>query len=115
MSSYSFNKINRKGTDWGVDTSNYEFIKSSDLEIGNVYEIYGVFFHNKGKFGESGVLILDGKLVDLPKHMNDNMKELLNNDEFISDVKAGKVGIKVYTYDTEIRQDCIGFDLVMID
>ena len=109
---YDLSNVNgKKSIDWEYDTTNFEFINRKDMEIGKEYNVHGFFFHNKSKFGESGVVILDDAFVDLPEHMNAGIKNMLTIQEFIDDVKSNKIGLKVYKYDTELRKDCIGFEI----
>lgn len=112
---YDLADVNGKSRiDWEYDTTDFEFVNRKDMrhDDGHIYNVHGFFFHNKSKFGESGVVILDKAYVDLPAHMNDGIKNLLTIPKFIEDVKADKIGLKVYRYDTETRKNCVGFEIV---
>ena len=111
---YDLSEVNGKSSiDWEYDTKDFEFVNRKDMRHdGHIYNVHGFFFHNKSKYGESGVVILDKAFVDLPKHMNDGIKHLLSIQDFIDDVKADKIGLKVYRYDTDTKENCVGFEIV---
>ena len=110
--SYNLNCVNNKGIDRGIDTKDFEFIKRQNMEINKEFTVRGIFFHNKSKFGKAGVVILDDCFVDLPEHQMEGIESLLKEPEFIEDIKAGKISIKPYLYDTDTRKDCVGFEFI---
>ena len=42
----------------------------------------------------------------------EGIEELLKNPEFVEDIKAGKISIKPYLYDTDTRKNCVGFEFI---
>ena len=107
----SFAKKHKKGViDWGVDTKDFEYFKLSDLYEMNgadaTYTLKGLFI-NKNKpekqlkeFGASPVGILEDKLVNLPSHMADEVKEIMADEEDIADIKAGNVWFRIRSYES---------------
>lgn len=62
-----------------------------------VYKVLGLYI-NEGKFGEQGSAVLEDVQVNLPKHLNNVIKEICSDEELVSDINAGKVGFKIYEY-----------------
>lgn len=100
-----FNKVR-----FGIDTSNFEYIKLSDIfnsekDGGNdvVHPINGIFVHSsKNGLGDSPVIIdADAKkLVNLPSHMTETAREILADDEAVEAINNGKVGYTIYEYES---------------
>lgn len=91
------------------------FIKPSDLELGAVYQVLGMFTHEKGKYGTSGTIVLNDSLLSAPSHMVSTIKEVLQDGESISLINNGLVGVKAYTYQSAKYGEQIGLEWVDID
>lgn len=103
-------KFNR--TTFNIDTTDYKYTKLGDIyksenEGGGdtVHKINGIYVH-KSKLGESPVIIdSDNKrLVNLPSHMTETVKEILADSEAVETIKAGKVGYVIYEYESHGKQ-----------
>lgn len=77
----------------------------ADGEQGTVYTLHGLYINHKSKFGDAPVAITDDYLVNLPKHLLDTVKSMLQDDEFIEAVNAEKVGFMIYTYTVKNSND----------
>lgn len=100
----SFGTKRSKGTvNFNVDVSGFEFKSLKDLEVGSIYKIDGLYINTKSKFGSHPVAIVadDKILVDLPKHLVEEVKDILSDAEDVADIKAGKCGFRVYEYTTD--------------
>ena len=64
----------------------------------NFWVILGAFVHN-GQYGENAVLVTKDCYVNLPDHMVQKVKDLLNDDEVIEQINAGAAGFKIYEYE----------------
>lgn len=62
-----------------------------------VYKVLGLYI-NEGKFGEQGSAVLEDEQVNLPKHLNNVVKEIRSDEKLISDINAGLVGFSIYEY-----------------
>ena len=93
------NKVNR----WDVNTDGFEYKKIADIVAADgedvAYTVRGVRISRGGKYGDSAVVILDTCFVNLPKHMVEDMDQILASGEDVEDIKAGKVGIEFYSYE----------------
>lgn len=98
-----FNKTN-----FDIDTTNFEYIKLQDIFNSKknggadvVHSVNGVFVH-KSQLGDSPVIIdaENKKLVNLPSHMAETIREILSDSEAVEAIKANKVGYTIYTYES---------------
>ena len=101
-------RFNKGGIDWGVDTKALNYMKLSELSVGETRKIQGVFINSKGNFDAHPVAISDGVLIDLPSHQTDTVKEILESPEVVEAIKAGHVGFTVRSYDSDKfgKKDC---------
>ena len=84
-----------------VETNNFKWVDlktlyNTDPEKG--YQVLGLFTNNSGKFGTEPVAIVDGFLVNLPRHLLVAVQQMLDSDEIIQYIKDGHCGFKIYQY-----------------
>lgn len=91
-----FNKGNK--IDWNYETEGFEFKSPSEMELDKVYPMHGVFTTPDSGYGVGGVIICDDCLLNVPQSYVDTVKEILADQEAIEQIKAGKLGFKVGTY-----------------
>ena len=92
-------------------TENVEYIK---LKAGSSdFRVDGIGFSR----GISGVQPLAIRITDdlteivtLPSYKYDEVQQLLEDEDFISDVRAGKVNIETYEYTAHIKENGKEFD-----
>lgn len=89
----------------------FDFTIPKDFKYKSLHDLYNnhgenythlvmsMYISNKGKFGDSSVIATPYELVNLPKHLNDTVKTMLNDDECITAINSHKLGFKIYTYD----------------
>lgn len=110
----TFNK-----TSFGIDTRDYEYIKLSDVANGSspdeIHPINGLYVQSSA-LGDSPVVIdvQAKKLVNMPKHLGETFREILNNAEAVQAIKDGKVGYTIYTYEAHART-CYSINFVNIN
>ena len=103
-------KHKKGGIQWGIDTAEFEYFKLEDLfkkdGADATYQLCGVFINrNKTEkelkeYGPSVVAILGDKLVNLPSHMEEEVKAIMSDEEDIADIKAGNVWFKIRSYES---------------
>lgn len=71
----------------------------------HIYKVNAMYVNKKGKFGESPIIATDNELVNLPSHLIETVKEMMKDDEVIEVVNHGKLGFKIYTYETAQRKE----------
>ena len=109
-------KYNKVNTIFDIDINDFEFIDGYDFIAtygARTIPINGLYINKKGIYKDHPVAILvdEKKLLDLPSHMTETVKEILSDDESINLIKKGMVGVKAHTYtDTKYHKECVGFD-----
>lgn len=100
-------KYNKGNRIFDIDTKDFAFAKLEDLfAIGKdkTYKVDGLYINNGGRFNPHPVAVVteSALLVDLPSHMTDTVKEVLNDAESINLIKKGCVGFKVRQYTDKV-------------
>ena len=99
-------KLNK--TTFGIDTTDFQYIKLADIfnsenEGGKdvIHNINGLYVH-KSQLGDSPVIIdeKNKRLVNLPSHTAETVREILADDEAVQTIKDGKVGYTIYEYES---------------
>lgn len=103
-------KHKKGGIQWGIDTKDFEYFKLQDLfeKDGEnaAYQLCGVFVNSNKtekelkEYGASVVAILADKLVNLPSHMEEEVREIMKDEEDIADIKAGNVWFRIRSYES---------------
>lgn len=94
----SISKLNKKKNPFTFDASDLDYVKLDSLELGKVYTIRGCFINTKAMYGDHGVIVTDLGKIDLPPHLNDAIKAILDDDDLINEINAGKSGFQVVVY-----------------
>ena len=84
-----------------VETNNFKWVNLKTLyntDPEKQYKVLGLFTNNSGKFGIEPVAIVDGFLVNLPRHLLVAVQQMLDSDEIIQYIKDGHCGFKIYQY-----------------
>ena len=100
----SFASRHSKGSKFNVNTEGFEYKNLEDLyneDATAIWPIQGLYINKKSKFGNAPVAICEGFFANLPSHLLDECVEILTSEDDINDIKAGKVGFSVYTYEKE--------------
>lgn len=103
-------------TSFGIDTKDFEYIKLGQVAEGSapgeVHPIDGMWVHASA-LGDSPVIIdaQAKKLVNLPSHLGETVREILSNTEAVDAIKAGKVGYTIYQYESH-NKTCYGINFV---
>ena len=74
------------------------YFKLADLFEDQVYVVKSIYLNRKSKYGDHYVALVEtakGDIygVNLPKYANETIIGLLNNDEMVAAINAGKCGI----------------------
>jgi len=102
-------KHNKGAINWGIDTEGFEYYKLQDLYelVGDDdLKLYGLFINSKNHsdYGASCVAILEDRFVNLPQHMIPEIEEILSDAEDVAAIKAGKVGFRIRTYESDKKK-----------
>lgn len=91
---------NKNVFDVPFDTKELPFIKCVELADGE-HKVYG-WFSTNGRYGRQYTLILRNVLLNLPKHMTDEMDSMTYEDA--QAVKSGHVAVKRTDYIAQGRK-----------
>lgn len=101
------NRFNKGGVKFDVNIEGFTFIDLKSLyektTKGEIFTVDGLYINKKSSFGDHPVAILvkDELLVDLPSHMTDTVKEMLQDPEVVNAIKSGQVGFTIDEYTSE--------------
>lgn len=86
------------GAIFSINTEGFEFKKITDFPLDKEMAVRGAFISKGGKYGDSASIILDDCFMNIPKHLVDDVKDLISNPEAINQVEAGKLACSIYEY-----------------
>lgn len=117
---FDITKLNHKPKFPNYDTHDKEYLSLSDMynNYGKdaIYIIRAIFVNTKSKFGDAPVFGIDEGLVNVPKHVLENAKTLLENEDAIKAINNGECGFKVVTYHSgTYNRDCFSVEFVTIE
>lgn len=98
------NIINKYGSafpEYNFSEREREFAKLQELSEGVRYTIQALFINTKGKFGDQGVIYTEDKIVNLPKHLLELVKELRADNEVTQAINERQLAFEVYNYSTD--------------
>ena len=99
---YSFaNEFNREKL-FDIDTSNFDYMSLEDIYDGDesrVFPCCGVYMSTKGYYGEHPVIATENYYVNLPQHLTDMVRSILNDKRAIKAINDGLVGFTIYSYE----------------
>lgn len=99
-------------TTFGIDTTDFPYTTLADIfnsenEGGKdvVHKINGFYVH-KSPLGDSPVIIDEEnkRLVNIPRHTTETVREILADDEAVQTIKDGKVGYTIYDYESHCKR-----------
>ncbi len=66
----------------------------------NKYIVLGIYINRKSKYGDAPVIVSKDCYINLPKHLLDTVKEMLEDEELVTAINNREFGIEVYEYET---------------
>lgn len=94
-----FAKTHAHGAKFSIDTKGFEFKKISEFPLDTEIIVRGALISKGGKYGDSASLILDDCFMNIPKHLVDDVRELLADAEAIEQVESGLLAVSIYEYE----------------
>ena len=108
-------KYNKGGTVFEVDIKDFKFVSLEELykrDNGKtIFGIDGLYINKKSSFGDHPVAIVacEEMLVDLPAHLTEDVKLMLQDQEVVEAIKNNKVGFIVQEYEQKkYKKLCYG-------
>lgn len=103
---------------FGIDTTGYKYVDLKTLyetDPQAKHKVLGFFINNKGKFGPEPNAILENKMIaNLPRHLLDTVKQLLDDNRYAEYIKDGHVGFSIYQYHSN-RYDRDAYSVTWLD
>lgn len=107
-------KYNKGGITFDIDISGFTFVDLKSLYSkapNEVFKFDGLYINKKSSFGDHPVAIMckEEMLVDLPAHLVEDVKSMLQDQEVIEAIKNGKVGFSIHEYEQkQFKKKCYG-------
>ena len=110
-----FSKYRRNvSIDWGVDTSQFPFVKCSDVELDAKIPVYGMFITPDSGYGEGAIVILEDALLSLPQRYVGQIKDMMDDADVVQAIKDGQAAIIVTTFESK-KFKKTGYDVEFTD
>ena len=94
-----FSKYRRNmSIDWGIVTTEFPFVKCSDMPLEEKIPIYGFFITPDSGYGEGAIVILEKELLSLPQRYVQEIKDYMDDPEVVEFTKAHKAAIIITTF-----------------
>lgn len=111
----SFATRYNRGAKFNVNTEGYKYISLKDLQdpgdLEKVFKLLGLYINTKSKYGEVPVAIIEGTFVNLPKHLTEDVREMLGDPETVQEIRGGKCGFRIREYDdARFNRHCYSVD-----
>lgn len=105
---FSFAKQFNKNT-FDIDVTDFEYVKLATLynaDAPDTTYVVNAMWVTKSPLGDSPVFVVAelGKMVNMPQHTAAMVREITANAAAVDAIKNGKVGFKVYTYESHGKQ-----------
>lgn len=110
-----FSKYRRNmSIDWGVDTSDFPFVKCSEQPLEEKIPIYGFFITPDSGYGEGAIVILEHELLSLPQRYVEDIKKFMDDTDVVDAVKDHNCGIVITTFESK-KYKKQGFDVEFVE
>ena len=99
--------------------SEFKYVSLSELYQRNgankVYKVMAMYINRKSRYGDAPIIATDSELVNIPAHMLDTVKIMLQDDEVIEAVNTGKLGFTIYQYENKQQGHNLYFSINWVD
>ena len=110
-----FSKYRRNvSIDWGVETSDFPFVKCSDMELNTKIPVFGMFITPDSGYGEGAIVILEDSLLSLPQRYVAQIKDMMDDAEVVQAIKDNQAAIIVTTFESK-KFKKTGYDVEFTD
>ena len=83
-----------------------EVLYNEDPE--QIHDVKALYINTKSRFGDAPCVAIDPVIiVNLPSHLLETVKEMINNDECVDAINNNEVKFKIYSYkDKTFNKTC---------
>ena len=77
-----------------------------------IHDVKALYINTKSRFGDSPCVAIDPVIiVNLPSHLLETVKEMINDDECVAAINNNEVKFKIYSYkDKTFNKTCYGVE-----
>ena len=113
----SISKFNSKGITFKFQApKTFTYYKLKDfpelIDTNKVNTIRGFFISTGGKYGEGAVMVTDTCYINLPSHMINRVKQIINDPDTVQQINEGAAGFKIRSYDDNYGKKSLTVDFV---
>ena len=103
MARFSIQKRYNKERVFNVDTSKFDYYSLGEIyeNDNKIYQVRGIYINTRSHFDDAPVIATNDKYVNLPAHLLNTCKEILNDAQAIKAINDGYVGFSIYKYEKE--------------
>lgn len=98
--------------------STFEFYPLSELYSEDpeaTWIIRAIWINPNTNFGEQPVFTIEDRYVNIPGHMLQKCKDIINDEEAVQQINDGKLGFTIYSYkDKKFGKTCYSVSFVDI-
>ena len=92
-----------------------QYVSLEDLYNKNpeqIHDVKALYINTKSQFGDAPCVAIDPVIiVNLPKHLLETVKEMINDDECVDAINNNEVKFKIYSYkDKNFNKTCYGVE-----
>ena len=110
-----FSKYRRNmSIDWGIDTSEFPFVKCSEMDLETPIPIFGCFITPDSGYGEGAIVILEKELLSLPQRYVEDIKKFMDDPDVVDAMKDHRCGVIITTFESK-KYKKQGFDVEFIE
>ena len=104
-------KFNRGSKFTFKTVDDVQYVSLEDLYNKNpeqIHDVKALYINTKSKFGDTPSVAIDPVIiVNLPKHLLETVKEMINDDECVDAINNNEVKFKIYSYkDKNFNKTC---------
>ena len=77
-----------------------------------IHDVKALYINTKSRFGDAPCVAIDPIIiVNLPNHLLETVKEMINDDECVTAINNNEVKFKIYSYkDRTFNKTCYGVE-----
>ena len=77
-----------------------------------IHDVKALYINTKSRFGDAPCVAVDPAIiVNLPNHLLETVKEMINDDECVDAINNNEVKFKIYSYkDRTFNKTCYGVE-----
>lgn len=121
---FSFSKKFNTKKIFNIETENFEYITLEDLYLNAQatehpdapFTIRGIYINSKGLFEPTPVAALDDCYVNLPAHLTQACKDMINDPIAVIAINQGRCGFRIETYfQKKYKRNCFSIEWVDLE